>query len=49
MLGYDGKFIDIQVDFLTAKFFCIYDKGKIKFDYRFNWFDVGMSIDIKSY
>ena len=45
-LGYDGKFIDIQVDFLTAKFFCIYDKGKFKFDYGLNWFDVGMSIDI---
>ena len=45
-LGYDGKFIDIQVDFLTAKFFCIYENGRIKIDPGFGFVDFGISVDI---
>ena len=45
-LGYDGRFIDVQVDFLTAKFFFIYGDGKLKIDLGFGWVDFGISIDI---
>ena len=45
-LGYDGRFIDVQVDFLTAKFFFIYEDGKLKIDPGFGWVDFGISIDI---
>ena len=45
-LGYDGKFIDVQVDFLTAKFFFIYEKGNLKIDPGFGWIDFGISMDI---
>ena len=45
-LGYDGRFIDVQVDFLTAKFFFIYEDGKIKIDPGFGWVDFRISIDI---
>lgn len=45
-IGYDGKFIDVQVDFLTAKFFFIYENGKLKIDPGFGWVDFGISVDI---
>ena len=45
-LGYDGRFIDVQVDFLTAKFFFTYEDGKLKIDPGFGWVDFGISIDI---
>ena len=45
-IGYDGNLVDIQIDFLTAKFFCIYENGKLKIDPGFGWVDFGVSIDI---
>ena len=45
-LGYDGEIIDIQLDFLTAKFFCIYEDGKIKCDPGYGWVDFGFSVNI---
>ena len=45
-LGYDGRFIDVQVDFLTAKFFFKYEDGKLKIDPGFGLVDFGISIDI---
>ena len=47
-LGYDGIFFDVYVDFLTAKFFCIYEEGKLKIDPGFGWIDFGFSIDIEA-
>jgi hypothetical protein len=46
ILGYDGRFIDVQVDFLTIKFFFIYEDGKLKIDPGFGLIDFGISIDI---
>jgi len=36
----------VQVDFLTAKFFFIYEDRKLKIDPGFGWVDFGISIDI---
>ena len=41
-----GRFIYVQVNFLTAKFFFIYEDGKLKIDSGFGWVDFGISIDI---
>ena len=45
-VGYDGRIIDVQIDLLTAKFFCIYDNGRFKPDPGFGLVDLGFSIDI---
>jgi RHS repeat-associated protein len=47
-IGYDGIFIDVYIDFLTAKFFCIYKNGKLKIDPGFGFVDFGVSIDIEA-
>ncbi|MBO5285851.1 MAG: hypothetical protein J6B16_03025 [Clostridia bacterium] len=45
-IGYDGRFIGVQVDFLTAKFFFTYKNGELKIDPGFGLVDFGISINI---
>ena len=45
-IGYDGRFIGAQVDFLTAKFFFTYKNGELKIDPGFGLVDFGISINI---
>ncbi len=45
-IGYDGRFVDITIDFITAKFFASFEDGKLKIDPGFGWIDFGISIDL---
>ena len=38
-----GRYVDVQVDFLTAKFF--WSNNYKTPDFGFGWWDVGISID----